>query len=85
MLLAGVCLGFHDRLNFVEVPRTEIVRINANIHRERQGIVRQIAVRMSVQMPRATSMVRPYPHGVMAEHDTLLANMNFGKQMLAII
>jgi len=33
------------------------MRIHADIHRERQWIVRQIAVRVSIQMPCATNMV----------------------------
>jgi hypothetical protein len=80
MLLAGVCLRFHDHLNFVEAPRAEIVRIHADIHRERQRIVRQVAVRMSVDVPCAASMVRPYPHSIVAKHDVLFANMDLGKQ-----
>ena len=76
---AGEVAGFscgnsrlHYRLEFVKVPRAERIRINTGIHRKRPGIIGQVAVRMSVEVPRALRMMRPDPHRVMAKHNSLL-------------
>jgi hypothetical protein len=50
--------------------------IHVNVHWKRQRFVRQIAVRMSVQAPGAASMMRSYPHWIVAEHDALSADMD---------
>ncbi len=44
-------LRFHDGLDFVEVPRLEVVAVYPDVHRERQRIVRQVSVRMAVELP----------------------------------
>jgi hypothetical protein len=67
----------HDRLDLVEVPGAEVVRVDAHIQRKRQRLMRKIAVRMSVEMPCALSMVRPHSHRIMAEYDPLLGYIDF--------
>jgi hypothetical protein len=57
------------------------VAIHYYIDRQGQRIVRQIAVRMPIELLCLTRMLRPDLHRVMAENDALLANPNLGKRV----
>ena len=79
--LPSDCLGLHHGLDFVKVPRAKLVGINANIKGERQRLVRQVAVRVSVEVPRALGVVWPHSHRIMAKHNSLLCYVDFGQQI----
>jgi hypothetical protein len=61
------------------MPRLEIVSVNADIHREGSGCVREVPVRMSVQVPRSMMGAIPDPHGVVTDHDGLAMYGDFRK------
>lgn len=63
------------------MPRAKLVSIDANIKGERQRFVWQITVRMSVEVPRALSVMRPHPHRIMTKHDSLLSCVDLGEQI----
>ena len=73
----SLCL--HDRPYFIEVPRAKVMRINADIQRQRQWFIRQVAVRVAIELPCTAPMMRPDAHCVMAKNDSLLTYMNFGQ------
>ena len=75
-----VCLDLHDRLNLVEVPGAKVVAIHSNVHRQGDRIVRQIAMRVSVELPSPARMMRPNLHRVMAKNDPLFADGDLGQR-----
>jgi len=62
-----------------EMPRAEIVSVNADIHRKGSRCVREVPMRMSVQVPRSMMGAIPDPHGVMTNHDGLAMYRDFRK------
>jgi hypothetical protein len=74
-----VCLIGHQQSDFVEVPRAEIVSVNADIHGKGSRRVREVPMRMSVQVPRSMMRVIPDPHGVVTNHDGLAMYGDFRK------
>lgn len=78
---SGDSLRLHHGLDFVKVPRAKLVGINAHVKRERQRLVRQVAVRVSVEVPRALGVVWPHSHRIMAKHDSLLRCVDLGQQI----
>jgi hypothetical protein len=74
-----VCLIGHQQSDFVEVPRAEIVSVNADIHGKGSRHVREVPVRMSVQVPRSMMGAIPDPHGMVTNHDGLAMYGDFRK------
>src|ERR1700690_4295581 len=69
----------HQGADFVEMPRLEIVSINADIHGKGSRCVREVPMRMSVQVPRSMMGAIPDPHGVVTDHDGLAMYGDFRK------
>ena len=74
-----LCLLGHQRVDFFEVPRAEIVSVNADIHGKRSRCVREVPVRMSVQVPRSMMGAIPDPHCIVTDHDGLAMYGDFRK------
>ena len=51
--LPCLCLDLHHGLDLVKMPRAKLVGIDAYIKGERLRLVRQVAVRVSIKVPRA--------------------------------
>jgi hypothetical protein len=67
----------HKGADFVEMPRAEIMCINADIHGKGSRCVREVPMRMSVQVPRSMMGAIPDPHGVVTNHDGLAVYGDF--------
>src|SRR5580704_16693838 len=74
-----MCFLSHQQPDFVEVPRAEIVSVNADIHGKGSRCVREAPMRMSVQVPRSMMGAIPDPHGVVTDHDGLAMYGDFRK------
>src|SRR5580704_6639762 len=61
------------------MPRAEIVSVNADIHGKGSRCVREVPMRMSVQVPRSMMGAIPNPHGVVTDHDGLAMYGDFRK------
>ena len=55
------------------------MRINPDIHRQQQRFIRQVTVRVAIELPSAAARMQPDAHRVMAKNDPLLAHMDFGQ------
>jgi hypothetical protein len=58
----------HKGPDFVEMPRAEIMCIDADIHGKRSGCVREVPMRMSVQVPRSMMGAIPDAHSIVTDH-----------------
>jgi hypothetical protein len=64
--------------------------INPDINRKRPRIIDEVAVRMSVEVPRALRVARPDPHRIVAKYNFLFRyvylrqNTPGGKEMLLL-
>lgn len=62
--------------------------INPDVHRKRPGIIGQVAVRMSIEMPAALRVAWPDSHRIVAKYNLLLRHVNLrqcapaGEEML---
>src|SRR5580658_10582903 len=68
----------HKGADFVEMPRAEIMCIDAYIHGKGR-CVGEVPMRMSVQVPRSMMGAIPDPHGVVTDHDGLAMYGDFRK------
>src|SRR3984893_12918376 len=68
----------HKGADFVEMPQAEIMCIDADIHGKGR-CVREVPMRMSVQVPRSMMGAIPDPHGVVTDHDGLAMYGDFRK------
>ena len=69
----------HKGADFVEMPRAEIMCIDADIHRKGSRCVREVPVRMSVQVPRSMMGAIPDAQGIVTDHDGLAMYGDFRK------
>ncbi len=61
----------HKGADFVEMPRAEIMCIDADIHGKGSRGVKEVPMRMSVQVPRSMMGAIPDAHGIVTNHDGL--------------
>jgi hypothetical protein len=69
----------HKGADFVEMPRAEIVCIDAGIHGKGSRCVREVPMRMSVQVPRSMMGAIPDAHSIVTDHDGLAMYGDFRK------
>ena len=69
----------HKGADFVEMPRSEIMCVNADIHGKGSRCVREVPMRMSVQVPRSMMGAIPDAHGIVTDHDGLAIYGDFRK------
>jgi hypothetical protein len=61
----------HKGSDFVEMPRAEIMGIDADIHGKGSRCVREVPMRMSLQVPCSMMGAIPDAHGIVTDHDGL--------------
>src|SRR5579863_495986 len=69
----------HKGSDLVGMPRAEIVSVNAEIHGKGRRRVREVPMRVSVQVPCSMMGTIPDPHGVVTNHDGLAMYRDFRK------
>ena len=69
----------HKGADFVEMPRAEIMCIDADIHGKGSRCVREVPMRMSVQVPRSMMGAIPDAHGIVTDYDGLAMYGDFRK------
>jgi hypothetical protein len=65
--------------DFVEMPRAEIMCIDADIHGKGSRCVKEVPMRMFVQVPRSMMGAIPDAHGIVTNHDGLAMYGDFRK------
>ena len=64
-------LSLHSILDFIEVPRAEIVSVHPNIHRKRSIGGRQFSVGVPIKVPGSPRRLIPNSHRIVAKDDSL--------------